>query len=291
MALVFAFMNLKGGVGKTVLAGNLAREFVVHVKTKILLVDLDPQCSLSHMLLEDDVFSELAPEVTSYEALWAQRKDPAQLIDEDVHVVHVDRSVLLGNTGAQIDLLPGSMQIYDIIANAGAADQGYCKQNFAEFIREAKKRYDYIFVDTNPSINVANLSALGASDFIVAPITMDVFAARGILMLRRIFQRDFTYLNDPMKIIGIWNQVDPNLRRTHRQSPAERRLFEKSPEAFELALTNRIYDSGYLDYRGSRRGFFHDISVIHRSDYFNRAKRDFRKVCEEVFRRTGIHHA
>jgi len=292
MAVVFAFMNLKGGVGKTVLAANLAREFVIHVKRKILLVDLDPQCSLSHLLLSDDEFSDLPRQNTTHEALWSELNSPSSLLEQDIRVVFVDRTALLQRqTGAQIDLLPGSMEIYNIIADAGAADNNFCVQSFQEFIREARARYDYIFIDTNPSTNIATLCALSVADYIVAPITMDIFAARGLLMIRKLFSERFSYLNDNTKVIGIWNMVGGKLRRTHRRSPAEDMLFRKSPEAFELALTNRIYDSGYLDYRAKKKGFFQDFATINRSDYFNRTKRDFGNVCKELFGRAGIAYA
>jgi cellulose biosynthesis protein BcsQ len=282
-------MNLKGGVGKTVLAANMAREFVMRVKKKVLLVDLDPQCSLSHLLLTEEEFSDLPKQNTTYEALWSDLDDPVSLLKQDVRVVFLDRtSFFRQETGAQIDLLPGSMEIYNIIASAGASDSNFCIQSFRLFIAEARKLYDYVFIDTNPSTNIATLCALNVADYIISPITMDIFAARGVLMIRKLFSDRFRYLDDNAKVIGIWNMVDSKLRSSSRTSPAEEILFKKSPAAFELALANRIYDSGYLNYRGQRRGFVHDLPGISRIDYFNRTKRDFALVCEELFQRTGI---
>ena len=267
MSIVFAYMNLKGGVGKTVLAANMAREFVMKVKKKVLLVDLDPQCSLSHLLLTEEEFSELPRQNTTHEALWSELEDPVSLLKQDVRVVFLDRTFFQRETGAQIDLLPGSMEIYNIIASGGAADSEFCVESFRHFIAEARKLYDYVFIDTNPSTNIATLCALNVADYIISPITMDIFAARGVLMIRKLFAERFRYLDDNAKVIGIWNMVDSRLRSSSRTSPAEEILFKKSPAAFELALTNRIYDSGYLDYRGKRKGF-----IVRRQDLADRLR-------------------
>ena len=64
----FAFMNLKGGVGKTVLTANIAREIVHQHNKKILLVDLDPQCSLSYLFAEPAEIDGMDKAKTAHEA-------------------------------------------------------------------------------------------------------------------------------------------------------------------------------------------------------------------------------
>ena len=49
MATVYAFMNSKGGVGKTTLAANIGNEIAEIAKTDVLLVDTDPQCNLTQI--------------------------------------------------------------------------------------------------------------------------------------------------------------------------------------------------------------------------------------------------
>src|SRR5262249_45005422 len=160
---------------------------------------------------------------------------------------------------AKIDLVFGSMEIYRIIAHSGANEREYCIQNFKKFMGVANERYDFVFVDTNPSTNIATMCALEACQFIIAPMTMDIFSVRGILMLKDIFSDRFIWLREnPGRIIGIWNMVASRFRHTDRLSTAERTLQSSNREIFRTALANRIYDTAYLHYAGGRRGFLHD---------------------------------
>ena len=154
---------------------------------------------------------------------------------------------------------------------------------------EARKQYDFVFVDTNPSTNIATMCALDTCDYIIAPMTMDIFSVRGIPMLKDIFSDRFIWLRDnPGRIIGIWNMVASRLRHTDRLSMAERTLQEKSADIFRTALANRIYETDYLHYEGRKRGFLHDRQGIARIDLFNNAKKDLTRVCTELFQRVEL---
>src|SRR5436190_1668559 len=104
----YAFMNLKGGVGKTVLAANIAREIVRQRPTmKILLVDLDPQCSLTYLFDEPGIIDALAKEKTALQALYPKDDDPEALLKHKKNVY--EEHPLLGTPrGAKIDLIYGS---------------------------------------------------------------------------------------------------------------------------------------------------------------------------------------
>ena len=285
----YAFMNLKGGVGKTVLAANIAREIVRQRPTeKILLVDLDPQCSLTYLFDEPATIDALAKEKTALQALYPKDDDPEALLKHK-KTVYEEHPLLGTPRGAKIDLIYGSMEIYRVIATSGANEREYCIQNFNKFMAEARKQYDYVFVDTNPSTNIAIMCALDACNFIIAPMTMDIFSVRGILMLKDIFSDRFIWLRDnPARIIGIWNMVASRLRNSDRLSVAERTLQNSNADIFRTALVNRIYETDYLHYEGRKRGFLHDRGGIARLDLFNNAKRDLTKVCTELFQRVEL---
>lgn len=289
MSKVFAFMNLKGGVGKSVIGANIAREISAQVKKKVLIVDLDPQCSISNMLMDEDAFVDRPKENTTYEAIYSQLNNPRSLLVHDVVVVYVDRGALFNPpSGAEVHLLPGSTEIYHLIAAGGVAAAKLALQNFEAFIDEAKKNYEYIFLDTNPSTNIATLCALQVSDYIIAPITMDIFAVRGVVMLKSVFGSNHPALSNWERTVGIWNAIDPKYRRANQTSPAEQLLYKKNQDLVKFALTNRIYHSGYLNYKGNRRGFLHDASPVGAPAFFNRARRDLSTVCQEMMLRFGI---
>jgi MinD-like ATPase involved in chromosome partitioning or flagellar assembly len=129
MCTVFAFMNLKGGVGKTVLAANLAREIAAQRAKRILLVDLDPQCSLSYVFDEADKIAKFDRRATALEAIWPTG-DRADLLKK-LKVLHDEKPGLFNRgPGGKVELIPGSMEIYKIITNAGVNVRQQCIQNF-----------------------------------------------------------------------------------------------------------------------------------------------------------------
>ena len=215
MCTVFAFMNLKGGVGKTVLAANLAREIATQRAKRILLIDLDPQCSLSYLFDEADKIASLEKAVTALEAIWPAGT-PGDLLKKR-KVLHDEKPGLFKRSAmGKVELIPGSMEIYKIITNAGVNVRQQCIQNFKDFVREAATHYDYIVVDTNPSTNIGSLCALAAADFVVAPMKMDIFSVRGIIMLQEIFGDEFECVKrEAKRVIGIWNMMDPKLRHSN----------------------------------------------------------------------------
>src|SRR5262249_9860221 len=150
----------------------------------------------------------------------------------------------------------------------------HCIQSFKSFIKEATKVYDYVVVDTNPSTNIGTQCALAACDFVVAPMKMDIFSVRGIVMLQEVFGDDYECLQKGAKrIIGVWNMMDPKLRGTSRLSALERSLYDANKDIFGMTVGPRIYESGYLHYR-QEKGFVHDFGMIRRRDFFNRTKKE-----------------
>jgi chromosome partitioning protein len=244
MCVVFAFMNLKGGVGKTVLAANLAREIAVQRAKRILLVDLDPQCSMSHLFDEADKVASVEKSATALEAIWPTGA-PADLLKKP-KVLHEDKPGLFNRTPVvgKVELIPGSMEIYKVITNAGVNVRQQCIQNFKDFVRAAATQYDYIVVDTNPSTNIGSLCALAAADFVVAPMKMDIFSVRGIIMLQEIFGEEFECVNrEAKRVIGIWNMMDAKLRHSNKTSAIEKSLHSANKGLFSSAIGPRIYET------------------------------------------------
>jgi chromosome partitioning protein len=289
MATVLAFMNLKGGVGKTTLTAALAREFVKKAAKRILLVDLDPQCNLSNIFFDPDEIIGFPQHETVLHALYPVKgKGHPKLCLKGTKRVFSEKTLFFAERS--VDLLPGSMEIYKIIAHAGANEAQYCIQNFEEVIGEAAG-YDYIFLDTNPSANLATMCALQSAHFVIAPMAMDVFSVRGIRILKEVFADKYRWLNEDQRIVGIWNKVDSKLRGSDTMSGLEKDLAKSNPEIFRWVLANRIYETGHLHYEGSKKGFAQDQTGVRRPDFFNRILAELEEVCTELLQRIRVVHA
>ncbi len=160
MTKIIALANQKGGVGKTTSAINLSAALVT-MDQKILLIDLDPQGN----------------------ATMGSGVDKNQLAYSMNHV-------LLGEQTCQqiIVATPGG---YDVApANGDLTEAEVCllkKNEREQVLRKAlaqlNTRYDYIFIDCPPSLNMLTVNALVAADAVLIPIQCDYDALEGLAAL------------------------------------------------------------------------------------------------------------
>ncbi len=159
--MIIAVANQKGGVGKTVTAVTLAHGAALRGKM-VLLVDLDPQGNVSDSLgLEEE--NELIHflEGDSYEVKYGR---------ENLSVIRSDK-----RTAAYKNILAG---------------RDYRELTIIENLETWKKTtwhnwFDLIFLDCAPSIDVLQVAALTAADYLIIPTKLDQFAVKGILEVLR----------------------------------------------------------------------------------------------------------
>lgn len=162
MPKVITFATLKGGAGKTMNLFNLSGVLAGRGR-KILLIDVDPQCNLSANCGID--VADIG--FTTVKDIFSKYRASEQPKAEDVIVKHpiaslenmdiIPSSIFLFNVEEDITLLEGRTKI---LKNFLARNQNYLR------------RYDYILIDTNPSMSVFNINAFYVADAII--ITTDV---------------------------------------------------------------------------------------------------------------------
>ncbi len=183
------FFNNKGGVGKTTLTCNIASHFARSGK-KILLVDADPQCNATQLIVGDE---------KTFSLYWPDGID-AERVDT---LLKVTRLIRAGDSGIDSDvtfikpaqnrfgvtLMPGHpklSEMEDKLSGAwnsavGGDIEGMRRTNWAvAFCRAFENEYDYIFFDLGPSLGAINRSVLLAADFFVTPLGSDVFSIVGV---------------------------------------------------------------------------------------------------------------
>jgi chromosome partitioning protein len=178
-AKVIAFVNMKGGVGKTTCAVNLAAYLARDHQKKVLLVDLDPQTNASFSLMSDEAWMKWADEHGTMAELLeveGRRKqdEPVKLADCIVRGVRPELPTL--------DLLPSHLKLtfldLDLAARPGR------ERIFARKLEKVLPEYDLVICDCPPNLQTATQNALYASDYYLVPMQPDFLSSIGLGLLQ-----------------------------------------------------------------------------------------------------------
>jgi chromosome partitioning protein len=181
-ARVVSMTNQKGGVGKTTTTINLGAALAEYGR-KVLLVDFDPQGSLS-------VGLGLNPhdmELTVYNLL----------MERDVRVDEV--VVPTGVPG--MDLLPSNIDLS--AAEVQLVHEVAREQTLQRVLAPAIEKYDVILIDCQPSLGLLTVNALTASDGVIVPLECEYFALRGVALLKTTIDKVRERLNPKLEIDGV----------------------------------------------------------------------------------------
>src|SRR5947208_12697722 len=178
MPTVIAFANQKGGVAKTTSTLNLGVAFR-EMGLKVLCVDLDPQGNLtmSQGLNPDDI------ERSMFDVL--VHKVP---IEEIVHRNEVDLAV------SSIDLAGAELALSSMIGRERALEKA---------LLPIKAEYDYVLIDTPPSLGLLTINALVASNSVIVPLQCEYLSLRGLVQLENTLSMIRENLNPNVEIEGI----------------------------------------------------------------------------------------
>jgi cellulose biosynthesis protein BcsQ len=183
-----AFFNNKGGVGKTTLSCNIAAHFANRLRKRILLIDCDPQCNASQLILSDERRDEIYRGSTTTDAstlLSVMR--PISEGDASIAAETIPERSSQNRFG--VDLLPGhpAMSVVeDRLSTAwndlrAAEPGGFRITNwFPQLLSQVAARYDVVIVDLGPSLGPLTRSVLLGADYFVTPMGCDIFSIVGI---------------------------------------------------------------------------------------------------------------
>ena len=183
---VIAFMNMKGGVGKTTVCVNLAAQ-IAEMGKRVLVIDIDPQMNASQYMLSPQKIEEA---VKNQKTLYSFYKDD---VDIDLFSMNIigdskilnKKGLIINGIRPNLDLICGDLNMTKV------KDDGSNSDTLAAYIDSdcLKEKYDFIFIDCPPTISVYTDAALIASDFYLVPIRIDRYSILGIKLLKQVIDR------------------------------------------------------------------------------------------------------
>jgi chromosome partitioning protein len=178
MTTVIAFANQKGGVAKTTTTLNLGVAFAEQ-GLHVLLIDLDPQGNLTM----SQGMNPDAIEQSMFDVL-VHRLPIEQVIEQR----EVDIAV------SSIDLAGAELALSSQIGRERALEKA---------LAPVKERYDYILIDTPPSLGLLTINAFVAAAGVIVPVQTEYLSLRGLVQLENTLQMVRENLNPAVEVIGI----------------------------------------------------------------------------------------
>jgi len=178
---IIAFMNQKGGVGKTTTTVNLGAALAEH-GAKVLMVDLDPQ---AHMTLHVGV-------------------DPAE-VDGSVYDLLVDPEVsaesVMVAVSEQMAVVPAEVDLAAAEQELGAMQDRH--RVLAQKLRSVSDQYDFVLFDCPPSLGMLTLNALSMATEVIVPMQAHFLALQGLSKLLETVQLVRQNMNSQLRVSGV----------------------------------------------------------------------------------------
>lgn len=252
MSRVIAVANQKGGIGKTTTAVNIAYD-LSEMGKKVLLVDTDGQCNST-----DTCRAKVDGVATLYDLLFENE-------EAEECIQHMEKLDIIASDG----LLKNPEKRFPDDATRLFAMRDAC-----ENIRE---NYDFIIIDTPPSLGCMLSNALTFADEVVIPVTCDRYGMVGINDLYATINATKKYTNPKLRVTGVL------LNKYKERTTLCREISSALPQVLQMFDTT-VFDTRIRECEDCKKAPSAQMSIQEFSPNCTTAK-DYWRLCEEIIGR------
>ncbi|WP_312284489.1 ParA family protein [Yokenella regensburgei] len=269
-AAVVSFINMKGGVGKTTLCVGIAEYLANFLEKNVLVIDIDPQFNATQSILSkynrvDEYIEKIQPQRKTIRRIFetpSSIMEQAKTVTFDDVVTSIDQhlDMILGDINIIFDTSQEAVRIHKI----------------KRFINDnnLRDKYDYIFIDSPPTISLFTDAALVASDYYLVPVKIDHYSVLGATSL--------------ISVVG-------NLQHNHNQNiknmgfvytNTDERLTDKTLRIKQQFESTHPFNGLY--FFQNRLSFVRDLMVGGRGNIpssYRKSKREINLICKEFIER------
>ena len=211
--VVVAFVNMKGGVGKSTLTANIGWYCAYHADLRVLMVDLDPQFNLSQSVLGNDRYEEhLEQGKPTVVEIFEQRMPGSSTVGVAKTAIAAAHE---WDDGSLIHVVPSKLELAWTLKNPHQKEH-----LLRDYIQDVKDDYDVILIDCAPTESVLTTAAYMSSNYLVVPVRPEYLSTIGLpLLVRSLTDYRRAYRNEPYpKLAGIVFNDSDGAKREHNRS-------------------------------------------------------------------------
>lgn len=269
-APVVSFINMKGGVGKTTLCVGIAEYLASFKDKKILVIDIDPQFNATQSLMGHfDRVEEYMNDINNNQKTIRRIFElPTSLMDDEKKATPEE---VITSLNENLDIILGDINIiFD------TNQEGIRIKMLNKFIIEhkLKEKYDFIFIDSPPTISLFTDSALLASDYYLVPVKIDHYSVLGATSLNNVIKNMKTHHDKELDHLGyLYTNTDTEM--------TQKTQYIK--DGFE---TNKAFDGLY--FFQNQLTYVRDLMVGLQGNLpscYNRSRTDIDSICTEFLAR------
>jgi len=281
MAITASLINMKGGVGKTTLAFNLAWYSAWKANLRVLAVDLDPQSNLSQYFMGaqkyvDYLKADNSTVVEIFEQFSSPKAGSGSTSPLNPHnVIHHLES---WDDGSKLDLIPSRLELAWTLKNP--TEKAHL---LPQFLSKVSQNYDLILIDCPPTESILTTAAYRSSRFVVVPVKPEFLATIGLPLLGRSLEEfRLMHQDQTLEMAGV---IFNGLRRTNTP-PEQKKSCEdvkKLAATYGWTVFDEVAHHSDSYPAGSRQG-----DPIFRTDYArDYVKGEFNKVARHFLKSIG----